>query len=192
MQLIRSSESEPIKWTLLRDGKELETVSERERRSVLVARSGKSDPTKAEVDRMEALDPSRIVDAVFEPFHYPANPELFYGGFVIFLLRNPNQAMVGGIEDGPASKVGVRWGDILLAVNGTPIEGKTPAQLEQMFSATEPARRRLTFESFGSVKTVEFRLEKAGEIARENGQRFVGSQLVPAWVTEEDLPCFLK
>jgi S1-C subfamily serine protease len=197
--LIRSNSPARVTLRLLRGGKEIEAVSERERRSWIFARNGQktisgavvpSDTTQAEVDRMLAFDDRRLAARVF-PTHYPANPELFYPGSEVFVLRDPAQVTVGGIEKGPASKAGVHWGDVLLFVNGVPIAGRTPTELERMLSATQPAPMRLLIDRLGWVKTLEFRLEKASEIARRNGERFAEGRPVPAWADGGDLHCFL-
>jgi hypothetical protein len=140
---------------------------------------------------MLAFDGRRYVARVF-PTHYPAASELFYAGFEIFVLRDPTQVTVGGMEEGPASKAGVHWGDVLISVNEVPVAGKTPSELEQMFSDTRPVRMHLQVDRLGSVKTFEFPIETAAEIARKNGNRFVDSHLVPIWATDQDLHCFLK
>ena len=75
-------------------GKEMEVVSEVEKRSSIVARTGKKilsgaivppDTTQEEVDRMLSFDGQRYTARVF-PTHYPAQPGLFYAGFEIFVL----------------------------------------------------------------------------------------------------------
>ena len=60
---------------------------------------------------MQAIgaDPTRIT-TVF-PTHYPANKKLYYPGFEAFVWDNGKQVTVGGIEDSPASRAGIRWGD---------------------------------------------------------------------------------
>ena len=117
-QLLRADLPTAVTLTLLRDGKEIKVVSERAKRSSFYTKSGYKmisgsivpiDTTQAEVDHMNAFDGRRIVARVF-PTHYPAKPELFYAGFEIFVLRDPAQVVVGGIEEGPASRAGVHWG----------------------------------------------------------------------------------
>jgi C-terminal processing protease CtpA/Prc len=95
-------------------------------------------------------------------------------------------------EDGPAAKAGVHWGDALISVNGTPALGKTGTELELLFSAKAPAPVHLQIERLGSMKTVDFRMEKAEGIARQNGKRFIDGQLVPLWASDQYLHCFLK
>jgi S1-C subfamily serine protease len=200
-ELLRSDRPTPVALTLLRDGREIQVVSGRERRSSFQtikpgqkAVSGfvvPADTTQAEVDRMLAFDGARHIGGVF-PTHYPASPDVFYAGFEPFILRDPAQVMVGGIEEGPASKAGVHWGDVLISVNGVPVAGKTAAELEQMFAATQRAMMRLQIDRLGATKTFDFGLEKAGEIARQNGKRIVDGHPVPIWAAAGDVHCFLK
>jgi PDZ domain len=198
--LMRSSGPKQVSFVLLRGGREIAVVSEVEKRSSIYARIGKKiisdavvpvDTTQEEVDRMMGFDGQRFLARVF-PTHYPAGPELFYAGFEIFILRDPMQVTVGGIEDGPASKAGVHWGDVLLSVNGTPVSGKTPSELEQLFTATQPVTIRLQIDRLGSTRTFDMHLAKAEDVARQNGKRFVKGKLVPIWVTDADLHCFLN
>ena len=199
-RLLQSDQPIPVTIRLKQNGKTFDTVLRREKRSVIFARSGKKivsgaivppDTTDAEVDRMIAFDGKRIETRVF-PTHYPEDPDAFYAGFEMFILHNPVQVRVGGIEDGPASRAGVHWGDVLVSVNGVPTAGRTPLELKRMFLATHREKMRLQIDRMGSLKMFDFYLEKAQDIARQNGKRFVDGRLVPIWVSNEYLHCFLN
>ena len=139
---------------------------------------------------MLTFDWRRVVSNVF-PTHYPADPERFYAGFEIFVLGDPKQVQVGGIEEGPASNAGIHWGDVLISVNELAVNDKTPAELEQMFSAMAPATLRIRIERLGSEKDFQIQLERAADTARRNGKRIMRGQVVPIWATDADLHCFL-
>ena len=140
---------------------------------------------------MVSFDGERIVTRVL-PTHYPDNPEMFYAGFEMFVLRDPAQVTVGGIEDGPASRAGVHWGDVLVSVNGTSIVGKTPVELKRLFLSTHRERIHVQIDRLGSVKFFDVYLERARDIARQNEKRFVGVRLVPLWLSDGYLHCFLN
>ncbi len=199
-RLLPQEDSGSVTLTLLRGGKKINLVSGRERESTILARNGEkiisgaivpADTTPAEVAHMLAFDGRRMVDRVF-PTHYPARSELFYAGFEIFVLRDPAQAAVGGIESGPASKAGVHWGDVLISVNDEPLRGKTPAELEKMFSSARPETIQLRVDRLGSIKVFQIRFQRAAGVARENGRRFVNDRIVPIWAKDSELKCFLK
>jgi S1-C subfamily serine protease len=137
--LLRSEKPASVNLKLWRSGKEFEVVVEREKRSLILARNGgKSAPSaatyldarEAELERMIRLDPGRVVGRVLSPSHYPENPELFYPGFEILVLRNPGQVVVGGIENGPGSHAGVSAGDTIISVDGVRTAGKSLAELD--------------------------------------------------------------
>jgi C-terminal processing protease CtpA/Prc len=199
MGLLRSDKPAPVMLKLSHSGEAFEVTVERERRSVIDERSGRKynrgvlvtpDTTEAEVERMLSFDGRRMVADVFNPTHYPRDLELFYPGFEIFVLRDPVQVAVGGIEDGPASRAGVHWGDAILSVNDISTAGKTVVELERMFSSARPEWMHLKTDLLGKIRTVEFRLEKASEIARQNGLRLINGSRVPLWATEDYLRCF--
>jgi dipeptidyl aminopeptidase/acylaminoacyl peptidase len=197
--LLRSEKPASVILKLWRSGKEFEAVVAREKRSLILARNGgKSgfgaatylDAREAEVERMIRLEPGRVVERVFAPSHYPENPELFYPGFEILVLRNPEQVVVGGIEIGPASQAGLSSGDTIVSVNGVRTAGKAPAELERLISSSRPELIRVETDRLGSPRTFEFRLEKALEIARQNGWRLTNGRLIPLWATGQDSGCF--
>jgi predicted metalloprotease with PDZ domain len=201
LNLLRSDRPDPVSITVFRSTQELKVVSQRERRSVIFARIGyklvrggalvPQDTTQAEVDRNAALDFSRQVGRVFLPTHYPSNPALFYPGFEMFLLRDPAQLMVARIEDGPGARAGVHYGDVVISVNGISVVGKTPTELEGLFSSPKPSIMRLQIDRLGTLKVFEFPLAKASEVARQNGLRLLASNhIAPFGVTDRDLHCF--
>lgn len=195
---LRSGDPSPVKLTISREGKAFEVTVKRERRSVIYAKNGlKSvqgvpvsfDTSDAEVERMIHFDGSRLVDRVFTRYHYPKDPDLFYPGFELFLLRNPVQVAVGGIEDSPASEAGVHWGDVIVSVDGVSVAGKSVSELEKLFSHSKPEVMRLNIDRLGKFRAVEFKLEKASDIAQRNGLRFENGHWVPTWATVQDLEC---
>jgi peroxiredoxin len=197
-RLLRSDQPAPVMLKLSRSGEAFEVTVERERRSAMYARNRQKfikgfpvtpDTTEAEVDHMLSFDGRRHIATVF-PGHYPRNPELFYPGFELFILRNPAQVAVGGVELGPASRAGVHWGDVVLSVNGIPTAGKTAAELERLFSSSRRESIQLRTDRLGVIRTVEFEGEKASEIARLNGLRFANDRTIPIWVTKDDLHCY--
>jgi peroxiredoxin len=198
MGLLRSDKPAPVTLKLSRSGEAFEVTVERERRSVIYARNGRRfikgfpvtlDTSAAEVEHMLSFDGQRVIDVVF-PGHYPKNPELFYPGFELFILRDPAQVAVGGIEVGPGSRAGVHWGDVALSVNGNPTAGKTAAELERLFSSSRQELMHLRTDRLGAIRTVELEVERASEIARLNGQRFANGRTIPIWVTKDDLHCY--
>jgi C-terminal processing protease CtpA/Prc len=199
--LLQADRPGSVTVTLARGDQELSVVVERERRSEIYKRAGKHiisgvivspDTSRAEVDRMLSFDGHRFVGRVFMPTHYPRNSELFYGGFEMFMLRDPDQVMVAGIEDSPAARAGVHWGDVVVSVsvNGIPVTGKTVPELESLFLGQQSKLMNLQVDRLGSARTFEFRLERAADIARQNGKRFLDGKVVPLWASEKDLHCF--
>lgn len=199
--LLRSNTPDSMKITLLRADKEINVVLQRERRSVIIARTGKKlakdgmvvteDTAQAELDRNSAIDFSRQTGRVFQRTHYPANAGLFYPGFELFVFRDPNQVMVGEIEEGPGARARVHYGDVVISVNGVSVAGKTSTELETLFSSPKPAAMRLQIDRLGTLNGFEFPLAKAAEIANRNGRRILSSgQLVPLGASDRDLPCF--
>ena len=67
---------------------------------------------------------------------------------------------------------------------------RQPLSWRAYFQAKNPSR--CIFKSIGWVRreVFEFRLEKAEDIARRNGKRFLDGEIVPLWVSEKDLHCF--
>ena len=197
--LLQADRPGSVTVTLARGDQELSVLVERERRSEIYKRAGKHivsgvivspDTSRAEVDRMLSFDGHGFAGQVFMSTHYPRSPELFYGGFEMFMLRDPDQVMVAGIEDGPAAKAGVHWGDVVVSVNGIPITGKTAPELASLFSGQRSKLMHLQVDRLGSARIFEFRLEGAADIARQNGKRFLDGKVVPLWASEKDLRCF--
>ena len=101
----------------------------------------------------------------------------------------------GRYRRGSCRKGRCALGDALVSINGMPTSRKTEAELESLFSAREPTAREptmmhLQIDRVGSLKNINFRLEKAEDIARENGKRFVNGEIVPLWANDKDLHCF--
>jgi C-terminal processing protease CtpA/Prc len=195
--LLRSDRADALPLTLARGGKPYSVVVQRERLEALLAREGKKlaagsivplDTSQAEIARNARFDGSRIVARVF-PLHYPLDPDLYYGGFEVFLLRDPDVVTVGGIEEGPASRAGVHWGDRILAVNGIDPHGKPVQELEQLFASSRAGSMRLKIARPGSVRTLEFPLVRSADLLEANGLRLANGQLVPAGLLEADVRC---
>jgi predicted metalloprotease with PDZ domain len=152
------------------------------------------DATDAEIKQRSSLirdmdsDPTRV--ARLFPTHYPENEKLYYPGFEVFVWDKGRQVTIGGIEDGPASRAGARWGDIILSVNGIDPRNKSVADLETVFSSQKPETMTLVIERVGPTKTLSFELEQATKVLRDNNKKLVRGTLVPIWVSEEYLPCF--
>lgn len=93
-----------------------------------------ADWTDAEITQHLALthaidrEPTRIA-RVF-PTHYPENETLYYPGLEVFVWHQGRQLTVGGIERGPASRTGIRWGDVILVVNHIDPRNNPIADLE--------------------------------------------------------------
>jgi C-terminal processing protease CtpA/Prc len=198
--LLRSDRADPVTLTLSRGGKPYSVVVKRERLSSLLARQGKKivagsivplDTTEAEIARNAAFNGSRIVARVF-PLHYPLDLDLYYGGFEVFVLRDPDEVTVGGLEEGPASRAGAHWGDRILAVNGVDPRGKPELALEQLFSSERPETMRLKIARPASTRTLEFPLARTADLLEANGLRLANGQLAPIGMSEEDVRCLTQ
>ena len=200
-RFLRSDTPGQVQLRLWRKGQEYEVRVGREKFSEILFRAGQrivgagvivpTDATQAEIDRMVQFDPNRIVARVF-PQHVPLNPDRFACGFELFVLREPEEVMVGGIDDGPASKAGLHWGDVILSVNGVNPRGKTATELEVIFTGSRRQEMRLVVNRLGTVRTIVFQLQKVADLLKRNQLRLVNSTLVPAELAEEDMKWFLQ
>jgi hypothetical protein len=196
-QLIQSDSGGVVRLTLSRGNREYRVGVDRELQSVLVARTGRKvyqgivvpeDTTAAELAAMAGFDGSRVVEHVF-PMHYPSDLECYSGGFELFVLREPAEVAVGGIELGPAQRAGLHWGDSVLEVNGGSLAGKTTAELARLFCGPGRQRLDLTVRRSNAVRQVAFSTERTADLLRANGLQLVGSALVPIGVSPKDAQC---
>jgi len=117
--------------------------------------------------KMLAIKDERFLIAC-SPRHYPNDEKLYYPGFEVFVLKDPPQIVVGGIENGPASRAGVHWGDFIVSVNGVDPRNKSVAELEALFSGQKLASMTLTIDRDGVTKTFSFQPEQATVVMRNN------------------------
>jgi len=104
--------------------------------------------TEAEMQRVSKIS-TEPAEKVFSVGHYPANLDLYYPGFEVFVWKEPQPMMIGGIEDGPARNAGVHYGDAISSVNGISPRGKSLTELEQLFSSPKPATMTLVVDRDG-------------------------------------------
>jgi C-terminal processing protease CtpA/Prc len=150
------------------------------------------DTTDKELACLLRFDKRRITgQQAFRPTHYPEDLNLYYPGFEAFILDGPTQVSVGGIEQGPASDAGVRWGDVLISVDGVSVAGKTALQLEDMLSSKEAQKMTIEVDRCGSGSTVSFMLERAADIMRRNQKQAVGGEVLPLGVPQKYFSCFM-
>ena len=148
------------------------------------------DATEDEMNgKLKAITQDRFVDRVF-PTHYPSNEKLYYPGFEVLVLKNPAQVVVLGIEDGPASRAGVHWGDTILSVNGIDPRNKSVADLEPLFSSQKPGSMTLKIGRDDATKEFTFQLAEAAQVLRDNQRQLLQGELVPLGLPERYLYCF--
>lgn len=204
MQKLHSEKANPVTLQLVRDEKPYTVTVQKESWAEYLRKRGwkelgndalvPSDTSDAEgkeyLSLVQALDadPTRVT--IVFPTHYPANKKLYYPGFEAFVWDKRTQITVGGIEDGPASRAGIRWGDRIVAVNGVDPSGKSVAELEALLGSPKPTSMALTIERAGVRKTFSFELAQATTVLRDNGHQVVNGKLVPVWVPERYLRCF--
>lgn len=195
-----SQSAKPVTLQLVRDGKPYSVTVQRELHSVILKKNGLKtleggmiaplDATEAEMShKILAIREERFADRVF-PTHYPNDEKLYYPGFEIFVLKNPSQIAVGGIEDGPASRAGVHWGDVITLVNGADPRNKTVAELEPLLSSQKAVPMTLTIDRDGVTKTFSFQLEQAATVLHDNQLQLVKGRPIPLGISEEYLSCF--
>lgn len=124
------------------------------------------------------------------PGHYPANKNLYYPGFELFVWDHGQQVHVGGIEDGPAKKMGVRWGDRIVSVDGQDPRGKSIDELESLFASSHPKQMHLTIERSGRKKLFAFPLTRATDVMKTNHWKMAQGKLVPNWLPDDLASCF--
>jgi C-terminal processing protease CtpA/Prc len=199
-KLLHSETETPVSLQLRRGETTYTAIVGRVRFSSLLEKSGNRllsmgaivpvDFTETEMqDKMKALTLDRFADRVF-PAHYPANERLYYAGFEVLTLKNPPQVVVLGIEDGPASRAGVHWGDTILSVNGVDPRNRSVAELEKLFSSEEPAAMTLKIERGGVKKTYMVELAQAADVLRDNKTQLVRGNPLPVGIPEKYLHCF--
>lgn len=145
---------------------------------------------KLNQDLMRAMGSGDFLN-VF-PGHYPTDKSLYYPGFEVFVWEKGEQVHVGGIEDGPARRSGVRWGDEILSINGVDPRKKSPAELESLLSSRTPAEMTLTIQRAGTHKTFTFPLALAATVLRDNNWKIIDGKMVPLGVPNSYVRCFQR
>ncbi len=150
-----------------------------------------ADATDAEIRRISKIQSEPPHDKkVFNIGHYPSDMNLYYPGFEVFVWDEPQPLMVGGIEDGPARRAGVHYGDPIVSVNDVNPRGKSMAELEKLLSSETPANMKLVVDRDGVLKTFNFPLEKAVDVATENSRGRYDGRMIPSGVPDAYLHCW--
>jgi hypothetical protein len=151
-----------------------------------------SDATDLEMRRVSKIQSEPPRDSkVLNVGHYPEDLSLYYPGFELFVW-SANSIMVGGIEDGPAKNAGVHYGDSVVSVNSVNPDGKSIADLEKPFSSRTSTHMTLVEDRDGVLKTVNFSLERAEDIAAGNHKRRYEGRMIPSVIPDKYLQCFAK
>lgn len=202
-QRITSNKPLPVTVELIRDEKPFSVTVQREDRTAVLRADGwrifrdqmvplnATDPEADYIlDTLKRMKQEKDISVAF-PSHYPVDKELYYPGFEVFIWTHEKQVTVGGIEDGPARRAGLRWGDRLVAINGKDADGKSVSELESLLASRKPARIELTIERAGVQKTISLELEQASKVLQENHWQVINGKMLPLWVPKQYLHCYL-
>lgn len=202
-QFTTSRSASPVTLQLAREDQVYSVTVQREEFSTLLRNNGlrmlangamvDANLTEAEIRHFlsitSAVENAKDISTAF-PSHYPANKELYYPGFEVFSLDSGTQVVVGGIEDGPAYREGIRWGDRIIEVNGVDPRKKTATELESLLSSPKPMSMTLVVKRGNLEKTFTMELAKAADILRENHWQVANGKLMPLWVPAKYRSCF--
>lgn len=148
--------------------------------------------TRQQVAYIKSFDKDREITAIaFGSQHYPEDLSLYYPGFEVFLVKDLGPT-VGGIEDGPASNAGVKYGDVLVSIDGTPVPKKSADALEKLLSSHEPRRLSLAISRLGTTRKFEFALERADRVLAKNGLQIIHGKKFPAAIDAAELECAFR
>lgn len=203
-QRLRSQAAKPVTLSVRRGGNSTPSavVVQREPLATILRDNGLKmvqdgrlvslDTTDKELACLLRFDEGRMTGRrAFRPTHYPENLSLYYPGFEAFILDGPPQVSVGGIEQGPASVAGVRWGDILVSVDGVSVAGKTALQLEDMLSSERPRKMTIEVDRCGRRSTFSFLLERATDIMQRSQKQAVGGEVLSLGIPQKYFSCFM-
>jgi predicted metalloprotease with PDZ domain len=203
-QQLTSTEPKPIVVEFAREGKIQQATVQREDRVILLEKDGwrtlevtlvRADATDADnryqLATEKAFESSSEANAVaFPDRHYPADKQLYYPGFEVFTWDSGKRVTIGGIEQGPAFRAGLRWGDEIVAINGVDPHGKSAVEIEAMLTSTRPSPVTMIVTRGATRKAAAFVLEQASAILTENQKKVVNGKIVPLWLPDEYLPCW--
>jgi C-terminal processing protease CtpA/Prc len=202
LKLLRGNSAKPVVLEVLRGGARKRFGISRVPQSVLFKKShlqsidGEWVPkgtTKEDLEyqkRLEALLDNRqnLAGTAFGFGHYPKDLTLYYPGFEVFVTRDPGP-MVGGIERGPALHAGMKWGDVLLSVDGTPASGLDQEAIERLLSSIKPRRVSILVQRVSTTKRFTFQLERADRILARSGWQVIRGEKFPAVIHPTELQC---
>lgn len=122
-----------------------------------------TDPEELVTTSIEAmlssLDPytTYIPESDMDDFQFQTTGE--YGGIGSLIRRSGNQVMIAEPYAGfPAAKAGIRAGDVILKVDGTPTSDMELESVSEKLKGKPGTELKLNIERYGSEKPLEFTL----------------------------------